>query len=172
MQEKQQQHVTRRTSHVTRRTHTSHVTRHNIDLKFNAKGAAPEMMGCDQATLRWIRAIEASRCAALRVFHPKQEAARSRNGSISVVPRRSPVAAEGSVDGAHNDRRGPLIVAALVSLSIFSSSNRGSNALVACDLHRSTSKKEKRQKGRGGEGCWASSPVVATGRAHGARDGG
>lgn len=40
----QQQHVTRRTSHVTRRTHTSHVTRHNIDSKFNAKGAAPEML--------------------------------------------------------------------------------------------------------------------------------
>jgi hypothetical protein len=59
--------------------------------------------------LRRDRAFEASGGAALRVFHPKHEAARSRNGSIAVVPRCSRVAAEGeSVGRAHNDQRGPL----------------------------------------------------------------
>ena len=59
--------------------------------------------------IRRVRAVEASGGAALRVFHPKHEAARSRNRGITVVPRCSRVAAEGeSVGGAHNDQRGPL----------------------------------------------------------------
>jgi len=59
--------------------------------------------------LRRVRAVEASRSAALRVFDPKHEAARSRNVSTNAVPRCSCVAAEGeSVGRAHNDQRGPL----------------------------------------------------------------